>query len=340
LADIALHCLSKTFPPDRQAVADIDLRVADGEFVVVVGPSGCGKTTLLRMIAGLETPTQGTVFLGGVDVALLPPHRRNLAMVFQNHALYPHKSVRQNLEFGLKLRRTPRAAIVERVADVARLLSLDPFMDRRPVELSGGERQRIALGRAFVLRPCAMLLDEPFAHLDVPLHLEMQSELKRLQQKLGTTTLHVTHNQAEAMTLADRMVVLRAGRIQQLDAPLAVYERPANLFVARFIGTPVMNVSPKALPAATGFANRALIVGVRPHDVRLVSPADADLCATIDAVQQLGRETVVRFDLGSDEHLTVVLPTDQWIKVGERHGLRLERDKLHLFDPETEHRIA
>jgi multiple sugar transport system ATP-binding protein len=241
VSDLRLENVGKTYPGGITAVAAMDLHVRDGEFLVLVGPSGCGKSTTLRMIAGLEDPACGTIRIGGVAVNRLPPRLRDVAMVFQSHALFPHMTVRENMAFGLRRRRCPNGEIARRVAWAAELLGLGGLLDRRPHTLSGGQRQRVALGRAVVRRPKIFLFDEPLSNLDARLRTDTRAELKRLHRKLGITTLYVTHDQEEAMTLADRIAVLRGGRIQQCGAPLEVYHAPANRFVAGFIGTPPMN---------------------------------------------------------------------------------------------------
>src|SRR5437660_7907268 len=244
MASLRLEKIDKVYPNGQEAVRGIDLEVADSELVVLVGPSGCGKTTILRIIAGLETPTRGRVFLDDKDVTDWPPQKRDLAMVFQSYALYPHKTVRDNLGFGLRLRHSPRQLIAERVESVARSLHLEGLLDRRPGELSGGERQRVALGRAIARRPRAFLLDEPLSNLDAQLRLQTRAELAQLHRQLGATMLYVTHDQEEAMALGDRVAVLRQGVIQQVASPLDLERRPANVFVAGFIGSPAMNFFP------------------------------------------------------------------------------------------------
>src|SRR6188768_4223711 len=240
MAGIELEHVTKAFAGGVVAVDDVTLRIADGEFMVLVGPSGCGKSTLLRMIAGLEEATAGSVFLDAEDVTDCAPRDRDLAMVFQSYALYPHMTIRQNLAYGLKVRRTPKAEINERVERVARLLRLEGLLDRRPAALSGGQRQRVAMGRAIVREPKAFLMDEPLSNLDAKLRVTMRAELASLHARLGSTMVYVTHDQIEAMTLGQRVAVLRDGRIQQVDTPQTLYRNPANLFVAAFIGSPAM----------------------------------------------------------------------------------------------------
>ncbi|MFQ5876429.1 MAG: ABC transporter ATP-binding protein [Acidobacteriota bacterium] len=242
MASIRLDAVGKTYGAGVEAVRDVDLEVRDGELVVLVGPSGCGKSTVLRLVAGLETPERGRVLIGGRDVTALPPQDRDLAMVFQSYALYPHKTVRRNLEFGLRMHGVRRAEIAERVARVARALGLASLLDRRPAQLSGGQRQRVALGRAIAREPRAFLLDEPLSNLDAHLRLQMRAELKRLHGRLSATMLYVTHDQEEALTLADRLAVMRAGAVEQVGPPMEVYREPATEFVGTFIGAPSMNL--------------------------------------------------------------------------------------------------
>ena len=283
MATIDLVDVRKTYAGGVEAVQGISLAVGAGELVVLVGPSGCGKSTLLRMVAGLETITSGTVSIGGKVVNKLEPAERDIAMVFQNYALYPHMSVRQNLEYGLKNRGTPRPVIDERVAEAARILEIAPFLDRKPRQLSGGQRQRVAMGRAIVRQPKAFLFDEPLSNLDAKLRGQMRVEIRRLQRTLKTTSLYVTHDQLEAMTLADRLVVMNAGRIEQQGRPTELYEQPASLFVAGFIGSPPMNffelgylrekagAALPALPAGTD------VIGVRPDSITIGSPSEPSI---------------------------------------------------------------
>ena len=241
MADVRLRNVNKTYAGDVRAVSDANLDIRDGELMVLVGPSGCGKSTTLRMIAGLEDISSGDVFIGDQRVNDLEPGDRDIAMVFQNYALYPHMSVRQNMSFGLRMRNTPRPEIEHRVAEAAKILSIEPLLDRRPRELSGGQRQRVALGRAIVRQPNVFLFDEPLSNLDAKLRVQMRTEIARLHNRLNTTMVYVTHDQVEAMTLGDRIVIMNQGVIQQIDTPLNIYNRPANRFVAGFIGSPAMN---------------------------------------------------------------------------------------------------
>jgi multiple sugar transport system ATP-binding protein len=311
MGSIRLEGVSKTFAQGIQAVQDIDLEIANGEFMVLVGPSGCGKSTLLRLIAGLEEVTEGSIRIGGEDVTYLQPTDRDIAMVFQNYALYPHLTVRANIGFGLRLRKMRRAEIDRRVDEVAQILGLEQCLDRKPAALSGGQRQRVAMGRAMVREPRAFLMDEPLSNLDSKLRVSMRAELTRLHERLGVTTVYVTHDQVEAMTLGNRVAVLRDGVLQQCDAPQVLYDRPANLFVAGFIGSPSMNLAMGSLEAgALRFAGQAVaptvdtgtnsgpvIVGIRPSDLELGAPEGREgllrVRARVEIVEELGSEIQV-----------------------------------------------
>jgi multiple sugar transport system ATP-binding protein len=311
LAEIELDRVSKDFP-GCVAVDDVSLRIEDGEFLVLVGPSGCGKSTLLRMIAGLEEVTDGRILIGSRDVTDLAPRARDVAMVFQSYALYPHMTVRQNLGYGLKVRKSSKADIARRVTDVARMLRLEELLDRRPAALSGGQRQRVAMGRAVVREPKAFLMDEPLSNLDAKLRVSMRAELASLHARLGATTVYVTHDQVEAMTLGQRVAVMRDGRIQQVDTPQALYRLPQNLFVAAFIGSPAMNLVEARLDdGRVEFGGRRfpltgdrrpsrtsgqVILGVRPESFQDAAFADASL-------PQLDVEVTVVEELGSDTHV-------------------------------------
>jgi len=310
---IELEHVSKVYPGDVLAVDDVDLEIGEGEFVVLVGPSGCGKSTLLRMIAGLEGVSGGSIRIGDRDVTELAPRSRDIAMVFQNYALYPNMRVWDNLAFALKLRRTPKPALRERVGSVAGVLGLSELVDRKPGSLSGGQRQRVAIGRAMVREPQAYLMDEPLSNLDAKLRVGMRAELARLHERLGVTTVYVTHDQVEAMTLGDRVAVLRDGRVQQFDTPEVLFEEPANIFVAAFIGSPAMNLVPGQVaggrlrfagidvPLARDVGERAVIAGVRPTDFSLAGPhADPSLPrmkVTLEVVERLGAESHVIFEV-------------------------------------------
>ncbi|HMC37044.1 MAG TPA: sn-glycerol-3-phosphate ABC transporter ATP-binding protein UgpC, partial [Actinomycetota bacterium] len=280
MARIVLEGITKQFSPDVIAVDDVSLDIADGEFMVLVGPSGCGKSTILRIIAGLEEVTAGEVHIGDRQVTDLPPKERDVAMVFQNYALYPHMTVEENIGFGLKLRHVAKEEVKRRVRETARILALEPLLDRKPLALSGGQRQRVAMGRAMVREPKAFLMDEPLSNLDAKLRVQMRAELARIRQRLGTTTVYVTHDQVEAMTLGDRVAVLKDGVLQQVDRPQRLFDQPANLFVAAFIGSPSMNLVEASLEKGqvsfagfslpippdrdlTGYEGRTVIVGIR-----------------------------------------------------------------------------
>jgi len=350
---ICLDRLSKVYANGSVAVDGLGLEVAAGELLVVVGPSGCGKTTTLRLTAGLETPTAGKVFLDGRDVTALPPHRRDVAMVFQGHALYPDKTVRGNLEFGLRLAGVRPAPRAERVARVARDLGLEDLLERRPQQLSGGQQQRVALGRALVREPRAFLLDEPLSDLDTPLRVQTRAELARVQRRLGVTMLYVTHDQEEALTLGDRVAVLRAGRLQQVGTPLDVYRRPANVFVAGFLGAPPMNFFECTLGSDSGrpvlrspcFAlslegrvpvtGGACLLGVRPADVCLAGAGEADVTAQAEAVRPLGSGLLVHLRLtgtGAETSIVAVFAPESSVRNGDRLPLSFRRSALHLFD--------
>ena len=275
---------------DAPAVEDFSLKVENGEFLVLVGPSGCGKSTTLRMVAGLELPTSGSISIGGRDVTNLPPKDRDIAMVFQNYALYPHMTVQENLSFALKLRKIPKDEIHRRTAAAAETLGLTPYLKRLPKALSGGQRQRVALGRAIVRNPSVFLFDEPLSNLDAKMRVEMRAEIVRLHRRLGATMIYVTHDQTEAMTMGTRIVVMNGGRMQQAAPPMEVYERPANTFVASFIGTPPMNLFP------AGMLDLGRTVGVRPENISIAAGEAVDgkgIPATIDLIEPLGSETLV-----------------------------------------------
>ena len=335
MAEIVLEDVWKVYPGGTEAIRGLDLAIVDKEFVVLVGPSGCGKTTALRMVAGLEQITRGTVRIGERVVNDVPPKSRDIAMVFQNYALYPHMSVFENMAFGLKLQKVPKAEIGARVNEAARILGLEELLGRKPAALSGGQRQRVAMGRAIVRHPQAFLMDEPLSNLDAKLRVQMRAEIARIQADLGVTTIYVTHDQTEAMTMGDRVAVIRRGELQQVDRPQTLYEHPANLFVAGFIGSPAMNVLEGTLvaegdglavelgshrfgipsevltarPALRGHAGRRVVVGIRPEDMEdasLVSdaPADRRLGAVVELVEALGSDVLVHFTIDAPRALT------------------------------------
>jgi multiple sugar transport system ATP-binding protein len=314
MARIVLNGVTKVFGSDVVAVDDVSLEIGDGEFMVLVGPSGCGKSTILRLLAGLEDVTAGEISIGEQNVTDLPPKERDVAMVFQNYALYPHMTVEQNIGFGLKLRRTPRDGIRSRVREAAKILGLEPFLARKPAELSGGQRQRVAMGRAMVREPKAFLMDEPLSNLDAKLRVQMRSELARLHERLETTTVYVTHDQVEAMTLGERVAVLKDGVLQQVDTPQALYAAPANLFVAAFIGSPPMNLVeakvdgrridfagftvpvPEAVDLSA-YDGRTVILGIRPSDMEDTAVWQSGSLPTIDVTADVTEE------LGSEVHI-------------------------------------
>ena len=332
MATIELNSLTKTYGK-VPAVKGIDLDIADGEFVVLVGPSGCGKSTTLRMIAGLEDISGGTVAIDERVVNEDEPKQRNIAMVFQNYAIYPHLTVGQNIGFGLYTSRLDRAEKQKRIAAAAATLGLSELLDRRPSELSGGQRQRVAIGRAMVRDPVAFLFDEPLSNLDAQLRAQMRIEIKRLHQRLGTTIVYVTHDQVEAMTLADRIVIMRDGHILQVGTPTEVYEAPVDVFTARFIGSPAMNL----LPGKQAGQTDAVLVGVRPHDLLVGAATDGGLTLSgeVTAVEPLGAETLVHLDVAGTE-VVATAPGKVSPKVGETVSARAVPGSLYLFDAATE----
>jgi multiple sugar transport system ATP-binding protein len=373
MSDITLDRLTKVYAGGVTAVDDVSLQIGDGEFMVLVGPSGCGKSTLLRMVAGLEEVTQGSISIGGTDVTELAPRRRDIAMVFQSYALYPHMSVRKNIGYGLKVRRVPKDEARRRVEEVAKLLGLEELLERKPAQLSGGQRQRVAMGRAIVREPKAFLMDEPLSNLDAKLRVEMRASLAQLHARLGVTTVYVTHDQVEAMTLGQRVAVLDAGRILQVDTPQRLYEHPTNLFVAAFIGTPAMNLVEGAIdgdhvvfgglrmpldPARRPQGgSRPVVVGVRPEAfdaVAFAAPGTKTFTIVPEVVEELGSDAHVFFHLdaqavatdvsGRDE--AALLPESKALysaridpraraRVGEPLELALDAARLHFFDPES-----
>ena len=330
---------------DTQVIKGVDLEIANGEFIVFVGPSGCGKSTLLRMIGGLDDISRGGLMLDGCDVTAEPPSKRGLAMVFQSYALYPHMSVRDNVGFSLKTAGAPAAEIEAKVNAAAEVLKLGEYMDRRPKDLSGGQRQRVAIGRCIVREPVAFLFDEPLSNLDAALRVEMRLEIAKLHQRLGATMIYVTHDQVEAMTLADRIVVLEFGKIAQVGTPRELYERPANLFVAQFIGSPKMNVLPCASEAETyrlvggrGGAytgtRAATHLGIRPEHIDLVQPGTGQCDGRIDVVEYLGADIYVVIDAGPLGMLTVRRPGDEALVPGDLTGLSFAPERISFFDAE------
>jgi multiple sugar transport system ATP-binding protein len=353
MATLRLDDVRKVYPNGFVGVAGASFEVADGELLVLVGPSGCGKSTLLRMIAGLESITSGTLRIGERVVNDVAPKDRDIAMVFQSYALYPHMTVAENLAFGLKLRGHGKAEIATRVAEAATTLELDALLDRRPAVLSGGQRQRVALGRALVRQPQVFLLDEPLSNLDAKLRMAMRVEIARLHRRLGATMVYVTHDQIEAMTLGQRIVVLDRGEIQQIDTPMALYERPANLFVATFLGSPAMNVLEGRVEASDGGAfvlddgtrlplhgrtlpagahGPRLKAGIRPEHLLRADPGEAAFAPMVEVVEPVGNEVFVNLQLG-DAALVARLPPGDLPTPGAPLPLHVPADRLHLFDP-------
>ncbi|MDF2811159.1 MAG: ugpC [Microvirga sp.] len=356
MSAITLKGIRKSYG-DLEVVHGVDLEIASGEFVVLVGPSGCGKSTLLRMIAGLEEITSGEMWIGERVVNTLSPSDRNIAMVFQDYALYPHMTVEDNMAFGLKMRNEPAAEIKRRVDDAADVLKIGGFLDRRPAQLSGGQRQRVAMGRAIVRDPDAFLFDEPLSNLDAALRVEMRLEIAKLHRRMRATTVYVTHDQVEAMTLADRIVVMNAGHMEQVGRPLDLYRRPASLFVARFIGSPTMNIqTTRATGQADGtlsfgLAGRALtvdlpehasvtpgtelIVGVRPEDLVVCDSSEAWFSGEISMVERLGGQTYAYLETGDARAMTVEFPRTSEVRQGDPVAVKGDPKHVHVFDRAT-----
>jgi len=333
MASVFLDRVRKAFPGAPDAVHGLSLEIADGEFVSLVGPSGCGKSTTLNLIAGLDRPTSGSIRIDGKPVEGLEPGERDIAMVFQSYALYPHKDVRGNLAFPLEVARLERSEIDRRIAETAELLGISALLGRKPRELSGGQRQRVALGRALVRKPRAYLLDEPLSNLDAGLRAQMRAELRRLHEKLRATFIYVTHDQAEAMTLSDRIAVLRAGELQQTGTPREIYERPANRFVAEFFGTPRINVVPGRVLGSEG------LVGIRPEQIEVLSErASGALEATVEQSELTGAETWVTLLVGGESMVARASP-DFARTHGERAWLRFPADRLLRFGPDGQTRL-
>jgi len=371
VAEVSFHEVTKVFPNGTTAVDALTCTIADGEFMVLVGPSGCGKTTALRMIAGLEEPTAGAIAIDDEVVNGVSPRDRDIAMVFQSYALYPHKTVLENLAFGLRQHKMPTAEITERVREVSSLLTLDELLDRKPAQLSGGQRQRVAMGRALARRPRVYLLDEPLSNLDAQLRTQLRADLKQLHQRFSTTTLYVTHDQVEAMTLGERIGVMSGGKLLQLGAPQEIYRHPVNVFVAGFIGSPPMN-----LLSATAAGDRVdagdlvlrvpgapsgeLVVGVRPEALRLLADGTGEhaMPVRVEVVEQLGHETIVYGSIRGHRVATASttpgiesLPPERAIVIarldarrqpamGETITLGMSLDDVHLFDAQSGEALA
>jgi multiple sugar transport system ATP-binding protein len=363
MATVSLEQVRKVYPNGHVGVDGASFDVASGELLVLVGPSGCGKTTLLRMIAGLESISSGTLRIDGRVVNEVAPKDRDIAMVFQNYALYPHMTVAENLGFGLQLRGTPRQDIERRVREAAQLLELEPRLHARPAALSGGQRQRVALGRALVREPKVFLLDEPLSNLDARLRLSMRVEIARLHRRLGTTTLYVTHDQVEAMTLGERIVVLDGGKIQQIDTPMRLYEQPANLFVAGFMGSPAMNLLRGRLQREEGWRlilpqlhlplallpeqaaslerwnGHQIVLGVRPEDLQPAAPQAGVLEAKLEVIEPVGNEVFLNLRCG-EQALVSRVPPQQMPALGGSLQMGFNTARLHFFDADNGLRIG
>ncbi|MHA6298804.1 ABC transporter ATP-binding protein [Devosia sp. CAU 1758] len=336
MTSLSLENVRKTFGK-VEVIRDIDLSIEDGEFIVFVGPSGCGKSTLLRMIAGLEDVTSGDLNIGGRKMNEVPPARRGVAMVFQSYALYPHLTVRENMGFGLKVRKVPAAESAKKVGEAAEVLKLGALLDRYPRELSGGQRQRVAIGRAIVAAPEVFLFDEPLSNLDAELRVHMRAEIASLHRRLGNTMIYVTHDQIEAMTLADRIVVLRDGRVEQVGTPRELYENPANTFVAQFIGSPKMNLLPVAM-VSERLATQGLVVskgaqvGMRPEHLRLVPLDQAVLTGRLLTSEYSGSESLLHVELADGTIALVVYQANDEPEIGSEVGLGIDLELVHVFE--------
>ena len=359
MADVRLVKIHKTYD-EEEVIHGVDCHIADGEFLVIVGPSGCGKSTLLRMVAGLETITEGDIHIGERVVNDLEPAQRDIAMVFQNYALYPHMSVFNNMAYGLKIRGLAKSEIEERVRKAADILELGEFLKRSPRQLSGGQRQRVAMGRAIVREPSVFLFDEPLSNLDAKLRVQMRLEIKKLQERLGITSIYVTHDQVEAMTLGHRLMVLNAGYVEQLGTPIELYERPASIFVAGFIGSPSMNLLDACIgadggsvelpggeslaitgPAANIEAGRPVTLGLRPEHLEQAVDGNGVAHLHVDVVEHLGADTIVHGHFGSSRtDLTVRLPGVRYLQSGEALALTVNPAHVHLFDAESGARLG
>jgi len=359
VASVSLERMSKSYGTVA-ALKALDVRIEDGEFLTLLGPSGCGKSTALACIAGLERPTGGRIVFGDRDVTRLEPHERDIAMVFQDYALYPHMSVRQNMAFGLQQQRLPRAKIEQQVNSAAEVLGLGALLDRRPSELSGGQRQRVAVGRAVVRNPAVFLMDEPLSNLDAALRVKTRTEIRRLQRELRVTSIFVTHDQEEAMVLSDRVAVMRTGELQQLGAPMDVYRNPANLFVASFIGSPAMNMLqaeaslsetallarvtgqvlrlPRAVALTTWTGERRALLGIRPTDLGVTAPDTAELRGRVFLVEPVGPFAYVDVDIDGWAVKATTDP-DHAPSIGETVGLTFPPGRACLFDPDNEARL-
>jgi len=357
MASIQIRNVTKSYG-NMPVLHGVSIDITDGEFVILVGPSGCGKSTLLRMIAGLESISGGDIVIGNAVVNDLPPKKRDIAMVFQSYALYPHMTVEQNMGFSLKLAKRPKSEIDAKVADAAEILGLKPLLHRRPAQLSGGQRQRVAMGRAIVRDPQVFLFDEPLSNLDAQLRVQMRTEIKSLHQRLKTTTVYVTHDQVEAMTMADRIVVMSNGNVEQIGTPLDLFDNPSNLFVARFIGSPSMNLlsgtismaadGPRftanalsiALPASfSAHSGKPVVLGIRPENLAVVPQAQANSFeANVDVVEPTGNETLLNIRVG-DQQLLLLSRDRLMLEAGQTISITPALEQLHLFDADSGKRI-
>jgi len=356
MAGVTLQGVRKVYAGSIEAVKSVSLEIDDGSFCVLVGPSGCGKSTLLRMVAGLETITDGAVNIGGRTVNEVEPSERDIAMVFQNYALYPHMSVYDNMAYGLRNRRTPKPEIDKRVREAARILAIEPFLDRKPRALSGGQRQRVAMGRAIVRKPQVFLFDEPLSNLDAKLRVQMRVEIKRLQRALGVTSIYVTHDQVEAMTLSDKLVVMNSGQIEQVGTPAEVYRRPQTRYVATLIGSLPMNILPGRVDGAGSVAvgdgrlavtdmrpglaaGSPIEVGLRPEDLRVGPAGSGAVDLPVDFVEELGATQLFHGKIGGAEFV-VQAPTGQIAADARGLSLSIDPANVHLFDPQTGRRLG
>ncbi|MDO4519707.1 MAG: sn-glycerol-3-phosphate ABC transporter ATP-binding protein UgpC [Eubacteriales bacterium] len=362
MASLSLQHINKTYPNGFEAVKDFNLEIQDKEFIIFVGPSGCGKSTTLRMVAGLEEITSGTLKIGDRVVNDVEPKDRDIAMVFQNYALYPHMTVYDNMAFGLKLRKVPKAEIDKAVREAARILDLEKLLDRKPKALSGGQRQRVAMGRAIVRDPAVFLMDEPLSNLDAKLRVQMRTEISKIHQRLGATIIYVTHDQTEAMTLGTRIVVMKDGIVQQIDTPQNLYQKPQNLFVAGFVGSPQMNfldaeiaaengklvakVAGYTLPIPAdkatalndgGYVGKTVVLGIRPENI--TDAANGAMTSTVNVYELLGAEVFLYFNVG-DTQVTARVNPHTTAKAGASINFDFDMDKAHFFDKETEKTIT
>lgn len=362
MASLKLKNIKKVYPNGFEAVKDFNLEIQDKEFIIFVGPSGCGKSTTLRMIAGLEDISSGELYIDDKLVNDIEPKDRDIAMVFQNYALYPHMTVYENMAFGLKIRKFPKSEIDKAVKEAARILDLETLLNRKPAQLSGGQRQRVAMGRAIVRKPKVFLMDEPLSNLDAKLRVQMRSEISKLHHKLGTTIIYVTHDQTEAMTLGTRIIVMNAGVVQQCDSPMNLYNKPNNLFVASFIGSPQMNILPcdvvqegdkvvlkfkdftfhlteEKASKVKPFVGKKVTCGIRPEDLKMEASSNSYLEGKVSVYEILGSESCVYFDVYGI-NLTAKIPSVFDVKVDDDIKIYLDEEKIHVFNLETEETIT